>query len=299
MADLIIPDVSEFQGDIDWANFGSDAAIVRINYGNTKVDGKADRNIEGARSRCRVRGWYTYLTQGEDPVAQAYVLVRVLQVHGGLKANEFIVCDDEEGSGDQSGRSTAFLNEVDSKLNAPDSVDWWYSGLNFSIAHNMNASKGHRWIAAYGVPEPIASHSLWQYTSSGSIAGVVGAVDLSIWHGDIDSLIRFLGGTTGGFMALSDQQQIDMYQNTVRVLTLLADGHQSMIGPDGTLVDIPSTWPEWLRDQTNHLVAKVDTLATPSVDVNALAAQLASNPAFVQALGIAIAHVLGSALDKA
>lgn len=298
MADLIIADVSEFQV-VDWPNYGSDAVICRINYGDSKVDTEADRNIDGARSRCKVRGWYTYLIGAQDPVAQADVLVRVLNAHGGLQPNEFVVCDDEEGSGDQSSRVTQFLNEVDSQLKASDNADWWYSGLNFSIAHNMDAAKGRRWIAAYQPGEPIVAHDLWQFTSSGSIAGVAGPVDLSVWHGDIDSLIQFIGGNPGGFMALSDQQQMDMYQNTTRVLTLLSDGHQSMLDANGNLVDIPSTWPEWFRDQTNHLVEKVDILSNPSVDVNALATQLAGDTAFINALAVAIAHVLGSALDKA
>lgn len=196
MSDLLIPDVSEFQGVINWPNFGAQAVIVRVNYGNVKVDGEADRNIDGARSKCEVRGWYTYLTAGEDPVAQADVLVRVINAHGGLKPNEFVVCDDEEGSGDQSSRVTAFLNEVDAQFKASDAIDVWYSGLNFSVAHNLDAAKGHRWIAAYGQSEPTAPHDLWQFTDAGSVAGVSGNVDMSVFHGTIDQLAALIGGST-------------------------------------------------------------------------------------------------------
>ena len=196
MSDLLIPDVSEFQGVIDWPNFGAEAVIVRINYGNVKVDAQADRNIDGARSKCKVRGWYTYLTAGEDPVAQADVMVRVIKAHGGLQPNEFIVCDDEEGTGDQSSRVNSFLNEVDSQLKATDTEDFWYSGLNFSVAHNLDAAKGHRSIAAYGQSEPTASHDLWQFTDAGSVAGVNGNVDMSVFHGSIDQLIALIGGTS-------------------------------------------------------------------------------------------------------
>lgn len=195
MPDLNIPDVSEFQGIIDWPNFGAEAVIVRINYGNAKVDDQADRNIDGARQRCRVRGWYTYLIAGDDPVVDADVLARVIKAHGGLQPNEFIVCDDEEGAGDQSSRVDSFLNEVDAQLKATDAEDFWYSGLNFSIAHNLSAAKGHRWIAAYGQGEPTVSHDLWQFTDAGSVAGVSGNVDMSVFHGDIDQLIALIGGT--------------------------------------------------------------------------------------------------------
>jgi GH25 family lysozyme M1 (1,4-beta-N-acetylmuramidase) len=299
MADLSIPDISQFQNDIDWPNFGASAVIVRINYGNVQVDAKADRNIDGARSKCQIRGWYTYLTAGEDPVAQANVMVRVLQAHGGLQPNEFIVCDDEEGTGDQSSRVTAFLNEVDKQLNATDSKDWWYSGLNFSTIHNLYSAIGHRWIAAYGQGEPTVSHDLWQYTDAGTIAGVSGPVDMSIWHGDINSLIQFIGGATGIFMALTDQQQSNLYQNVIRILTFLADGHQSMEDANGNLVDVPATWPEWLRDQINNTQTAIKQITTPTVDINALATQLAADTAFINSLATAIAHTLGGALDKA
>ena len=196
MPNITIPDISEFQGDVNWAVFPHEAVIVRLNYGASKVDAKADRNINGARSRCKAIGWYTYLVANVDPVAQADVLCRVIQAHGGLKPNEFIVCDDEEGSGDQSGRIDTYLNECDKQLKTPhpSGEDWWYSGLSFSLVHNLAHSRGHRWIAAYGQGEPLVSHDIWQFTDASTVAGIGGAVDMSVFHGNINSLIALIGG---------------------------------------------------------------------------------------------------------
>jgi hypothetical protein len=197
MSSLIIADVSEFQGQINWPGYGSDIAIVRICYGDLHVDRQADRNIEGARSRCRACGWYCYLVAGRDPVAQANTFSKVLLAHGSLKPNEFIVVDDEESSGaDEVNRIDAFLERCDASLNSKS--DWWYSGLNFEIAHNLSVAKGHRWIAAYGVSEPLTNHDLWQFTSTGTIAGINGNVDLSIYHGSVDDFISLIGGVTKG-----------------------------------------------------------------------------------------------------
>lgn len=296
MTDTLIPDISEFQGDVDWPNFGAPIVICRINYGNSKVDAKADRNIDGARSKCIARGWYSYLIQDQDPVAQADVMVRVLKAHGGLRPNEFIVCDDEEGAGDQSPRVNAFLNEVNSQLKTTE--DFWYSGLNFSIAHNLAAANGRRWIAAYGVPEPTVPHDLWQFTSSSSIAGVNGSVDMSVFHGDVDQFLSLIGGK-GALMALTDTQQQAMYESIIRILSLLANGRQLMEDANGNLIEVPTEWPEWLPTELGNISSKLENVTTPTVDTNALATQLASNSTFVSSLATAIAHVLGSALDKA
>lgn len=197
MPNINIPDISEFQGNVDWNNLDADIAIVRLCYGDLAVDKHADVNIEGARKRCVARGWYCYLVAGRDPVAQANTFIRILLAHGGLKPNEFVVVDDEESNGaNEVARTNAFLQRCDAALGETDAQDWWYSGLNFSIAHNMQAAKGHRWIAAYSSREPTASHDLWQFTSSATLRGITGKVDMSVYHGTVNDFIKLIGGTS-------------------------------------------------------------------------------------------------------
>lgn len=204
MPDLVIPDDSQFQGTINWPTladhlrrtYGGAAAITRVNYGAVAVDTFADRNIDGARAAgFDVLGWYCYLRAGDDPVAAANVFGRVLQAHGGLRPNEFVDCDDEEGSGDQAGRVNAFLDRVDAILREKPEQDAWYSGLNFAVVHNLAAARGHRWIAAYGAPEPSAPHDLWQFTDAMAFPGISGPCDASVFHGSIDDLRRLIGAS--------------------------------------------------------------------------------------------------------
>lgn len=196
--------MSEYQGYIDHqalvdslkADSGFACVIARLNYGNVKVDQFADRNIDGLRAAgADALGWYTYLIAGEDPVVQADVLVRVMRAHGGLRRNEFVVCDEEEGSGDQSGRVTWYLLEVNKGLQVPDPdhEDWWYSGLNFSLTHNLDKAIGQRWIAAYFQPEPGVPHVLWQFTDAHQFAGISGPSDASIFHGTGQDFLALLG----------------------------------------------------------------------------------------------------------
>lgn len=199
MTDLLIPDVSEFQGVIDWPHLGTDVAIVRLCYGDLHVDTYADSNIVGARSRCAARGWYAYLIGGRDPAPQADVFCRVLLAHGGLQTAEFVVVDDEEGSGDQSGRANAFLARCDTVLRTdrPGQQDWWYSGLNFALTHNLPAARGHRWVAAYQAGEPASvAHDLWQFTDAANVTGIRGPVDCSVFHGPVGDFLALIGGGT-------------------------------------------------------------------------------------------------------
>ena len=170
--------------------------IARINYGLVKVDNYADANVDGLRGAgADALGWYTYLIAGQDPAQQADILVRVIRAHGGLRQNEFVVCDVEEGSGDQSSRVNAYLDEVDSGLQmpSPEGQEWWYSGLNFAINHNLAAARGHRWIAAYGQSEPAFAHDLWQFTNAYQFSGIAGPSDASVYHGSGQDFLALIG----------------------------------------------------------------------------------------------------------
>lgn len=202
MSDLTIPDISEWQSSVGHAalvaglraSYGAAVVIARINYGNSKVDAHADQNIDGLRAaQADALGWYCYLVGSDDPSVDADVFSRVLLAHGGLRRNEFVVCDDEEGSGDQSARVNAFFARVDSNLQATGSQDMWYSGLNFAMSHNLEAAHGRRWIAAYGSSEPTVPHDLWQFTNANSFPGISGTCDASVFHGSGADFLRLIG----------------------------------------------------------------------------------------------------------
>lgn len=52
------------------------------------------------------------------------------------------------------------------------------------------------WIAKWGATEPRQDWTFWQYSSTGHIAGHVGAVDMDRYAGDLESLRRLAGLTT-------------------------------------------------------------------------------------------------------
>jgi GH25 family lysozyme M1 (1,4-beta-N-acetylmuramidase) len=296
MPDLVIVDVSEFQPGIDHAalvaglraQYGGAVAICRVNYGTGHVDGQIDRNIDGFRAAgADALGLYCYLVAGQDPVAQAEMFARVVLAHAGLRANEFVVCDDEEGAGDQSGRVDAFLDRCDASLRESAGQDAWYSGLSFSITHNLPAARGHRWVAAYGAPEPSAPHDLWQFTDRQSLPGIAGPCDASVFHGSIADFLALIGGLN---VAQLDEIQaaVNRADATLNQQTFGATDPSGKPMPMGWTVSYTHTLAVGLDAKVSQLLGDDDKV---NQAVSALTGQMQSQGAALQAAQTAITSV--------
>lgn len=210
MADLHLPDVSEFQPDVDWATVAAHnggVAIIRALYGGERVDRLwAEGRRQSARAhKIHPLGIYQYLRKDEDALAQAEAFVKLV---GQLEVGEFAVLDLEEGAGDQSPRAKAWFDHVDAHLTYPGyNGAWLYSDeamLNAGL--NEFLTKSHRpiWVAAYqplSRPPGVSRYTLWQYTDgSQSFPGGsdpfpgVGKCDQSVFHGTVDDLRKVVHG---------------------------------------------------------------------------------------------------------
>jgi GH25 family lysozyme M1 (1,4-beta-N-acetylmuramidase) len=175
---LALADVSEFQGNIDWAAYGAanPAVVVRVHNSN-RPDNFAQPNIAGARAHCSWRGWYQYLTASADPVKAAHDFQATL---GPTLPGEVMILDLEEGAGDQRARRQAWLDALQ------DPVEWTYSGMYF--ARQRLPGVHVEWLAAYGQGEPTDSHTLWQNTNSRRFAGIPAPCDGSLFNGTLAQL---------------------------------------------------------------------------------------------------------------
>lgn len=269
-----IPDVAEFQLEIDhrqlvaWlrSQYGLAAVITRVNYGNVKVDRYADANIDGFRNAgADALGWYCYLIGEQDPRVQADVFSRVLIAHGGLRGTEFVIVDDEEGTGDQSVRVNAFLDRTDRNLQITNrNQDWWYSGLIFSEVHQLDLARGHRWIAAYRDTEPGDLHDLWQFTNARIFPGILVPCDASRFNGGPAEFLSLLGVTGPGrggpngssFPNRRDAVQLRLQRpqsQVTDVFTVFPDGalYKNVEDPEGSdtwyHVQLPGSWAAPLK----------------------------------------------------
>ena len=193
-------DVSEWQGDIDWAKAkadGVEGVIIRLGYGwGNNADKKAQRNI----SECKRLGipfgiyWYSYadtpsIAKGEG----ADVVAKLKQF--GVNASDLaypVYYDLEKWTwkGRQPPTDPNVYNDI---------VNNWYSALQsagyknlsvYSYTSYLQGPLNHAdiyakttWVAQYGARMGFDSFPTnsrgWQYTSSGKVDGISGNVDMN------------------------------------------------------------------------------------------------------------------------
>ncbi|RGL07425.1 RICIN domain-containing protein [Bifidobacterium pseudocatenulatum] len=193
-------DVSEWQGDINWAKAkadGVEGAIIRLGYGEgNNADKKAQRNI----SECKRLGipfgiyWYSYAdTPSLAKEEGADVVAKLKQFGVNPSDLAYPVYYDLEKwtwEGHQPPTDPNVYNNI---------VNNWYSALQsagyknlgvYSYTSYLQGPLKHAdiyakttWVAQYGARMGFDSFPTnsrgWQYTSSGKVNGISGNVDMN------------------------------------------------------------------------------------------------------------------------
>ena len=188
-------DVSSWQGDIDWQKVkdaGIDFAIIRLGYWTNGKDKKLERNV----AECERLGipWGAYLySYCSDPSQAAAEADHALDLLNQLKAKGYMpdlpvyfdMEDDDllSGGRDFAGMATQFCNKIEAagySAGVYANKNWWTNYLTSSVFN-----KWTRWVAQYNsVCTYGGSYDAWQYTSSGSVPGISGGVDMNWWYGE-------------------------------------------------------------------------------------------------------------------
>ena len=207
-------DVSEWQGDIDWAKAkadGVEGVIIRLGYGEgNNADKKAQRNI----SECKRLGipfgiyWYSYADTPSIAKEEGADVVAKLKQFG-VNASDLaypVYYDLEKWTweGHQPPTDPNVYNDI---------VNNWYSALqsagykNLSVYSYTSYLQGPlkhadiyaktTWVAQYGARMGFDSFPTnsrgWQYTSSGKVDGISGNVDMNAFgNKEYESLINLL-----------------------------------------------------------------------------------------------------------
>ena len=190
-------DVSSYNGVVDWnqvAASGRTFAFARVSDGLNVVDSTFATNYAGIHAAGMVRGAYQFFEPGQDPVAQANLLLAEI---GPLSAGDLTpVLDVEVTAGKSSsvlaGEIQAWVSTIESSTGEAPII---YTGKNFwntSVA-SSHFSDDPLWIAAWGVSHPLdpigwSDWQFWQYSDSGSVPGIGNTVDLDQFNGSTDAL---------------------------------------------------------------------------------------------------------------
>jgi lysozyme len=193
-------DVSKWQATVNWESVqqaGIEFAFARATYGTSEVDSYFSDNWQAMKNAGVIRGAYHFFLVADDPTQQAEFFIKTV---GSLGPNDLPpVIDVESTSGTSSNLAAdvqTWLNVVEQGLGRTPII---YTAPSY---WNENITGGFGdyplWVAEYGVssPKPVngwSNYTFWQYSSSGTVAGVNGAVDQDYFNGtsqDLTALIN-------------------------------------------------------------------------------------------------------------
>lgn len=210
----IVIDVSEHQGVIDWAAVKGqiDGAILRCGYGDdiaSQDDGQWKRNAD----ECTRLGIpfgayiYSYATSMAQAESEAQYALRCVN---GYKLSYPIYLDLEQ-PGTEAGaveRARKFGGIIESK-------GYWcgmYANLNWWSNYLVGLDQFTKWVAQYNTSLDYKGSNvdMWQYTSTGSVSGIAGNVDMNECYRDFPSEIN--GGNSNGGTQPVTRKNVHLYE---------------------------------------------------------------------------------------
>lgn len=188
-------DVSKYQGDIDWgavAASGINFAIIRVGYRGSSTgvlveDPYFKKNIAGA-TKAGVKVGVYFFTQAITEAEAVEEASMAMSLVSGYRLTYPIFIDTESASnGRANGLSTssrtaivkAFCQTVQNggyKAGVYASKSWFNNQLTASSLGNYCI-----WVAQYNASCTYSGKKdMWQYSSTGSVSGIKGNVDMNI-----------------------------------------------------------------------------------------------------------------------
>ncbi|AWB44104.1 1,4-beta-N-acetylmuramidase [Paenibacillus sp. CAA11] len=194
-------DVSHHNGVIDWQQVAADGrsfVFIKASQGKTFRDSQFAANVQGAKDAGLLVGVYHFLdaTTTQDAKLQAANFAQAIEEAGGISQLDLPpVMDYEDNPGKLTAaqiRSVAhaFLDEVERLTGCQPMI---YTGNAFGANFDTTFSGYKIWMARYSSqePKPVAAWDrwdIWQYSSSGSVPGITGSVDLNVYQGTLEEL---------------------------------------------------------------------------------------------------------------
>jgi len=192
-----ICDISKYQADVDYDKFIGDTALIILRAGYRKSDGVVheDERFQRHSDALTERGvrfgvyFYSIATNEDKAREEARMFWKYAKDYSPL----FWAGDFEKDS-ITTGAIVAFIDEL-RRLGAKKvgcyCANHLYNKYDYS---SIRDQMDFTWIPRYGSTKPVHKCDLWQYTSTGSVDGIAGDVDLSKITGDGHDLNWFTAG---------------------------------------------------------------------------------------------------------
>jgi GH25 family lysozyme M1 (1,4-beta-N-acetylmuramidase) len=208
-------DVSSYQGAINWTsvrNSGIRFAFIKATEGTTYKDPRFGANYVGAYNAGVIRGAYHFaLPDRSTGAVQANFVAsnggawsadsRTLPAALDLEGNPYgAYCYGLTQAGMRSWVQS-YINQYRARTSRYPVIytttSWWTTCTgNWSGPWSTSPLWIARWASTPGtLPAGAPFWSFWQYTSTGSVPGIAGAVDRDYWNGAVDRLIALANNT--------------------------------------------------------------------------------------------------------
>ena len=196
-------DVSKWNGTIDWQkvkNAGIDFAIIREGYGRkdpSQIDKKFEDNLAGAKSVGIGVGvyHYSYADSPSDALAEAHFCLENIR-NRELEYPVVIDIEDKELLKLDTRQRTDIVKTFCDEIERNGYYAMFYCNLNWLnnyLYANELTPRYDLWLAQWGVNSTSVSCGIWQYTSTGSVGGINGNVDMNIANRDYRMLMKVKG----------------------------------------------------------------------------------------------------------
>ena len=194
-------DVSHYQGKIDWKkatkiqdSFPITFVFIRATAGSVKTDRKFKRNWKHAKKQHIVRGAYHYYRPNENSILQANNFINTVKLK---KGDLPPVLDIEDIPRIQSMDKLKkglkkWLQKVEKHYGMKPII---YSGESFYNKHLYNDFSEYTcWVANYNfyVENIDGDWHFWQFTDKGSENGIKEFVDVNVYSGTKDDLLKLV-----------------------------------------------------------------------------------------------------------
>lgn len=185
-------DVSQWQGNVDWAAVKKAGyhAIIRCGFGNDEAS-QDDPYFKRNADECERLGipygvyLYSYATNADMARSEAKHVLRLIK---GRKLSYPVYFDAEENGTQGASKACAIvfgdaIEKAGYWCGVYASASWWKSYLT-------GLDRFTKWVAHWGVSSPAVKCDLWQYADNGSVPGVSGNCDVNYCYRDFHSAIN-------------------------------------------------------------------------------------------------------------
>jgi len=196
-------DVSYYQGTIDWTAVAGDGvkyAQIRVSDGLNTIDTKFTTYWAQSRAAGVKHGAYQFFRPSQDAIAQADLLLNKIgtPMPDDLPPMLDVEATDGLAPAAVAAKVKAWIDHVTPVIGRAPIV---YTGFYFwrDQVGALDETASPLWHAQYtsatcpNIAPPWTDWTFWQYSSTGTVAGISGNVDMDRFNGSEADLATFIG----------------------------------------------------------------------------------------------------------